>query len=81
MPHVGYAGRSYPKFRYEGDPREISLALSKEAVQTIHRALTEYSEKFEMGLDPEAHGYNEREVITEVNKALSDIINDNLIGL
>jgi hypothetical protein len=33
--HIGYAGRTAEKFRYEDDPNEVTLRISKEAAADI----------------------------------------------
>lgn len=35
MTHVGLAARTQPKFRYEGDPREVHLEMSAEAANAV----------------------------------------------
>jgi hypothetical protein len=37
--HVGYAARVKPRFRHEGDNREVALEMSFEAAQAIMDAL------------------------------------------
>lgn len=36
--HVGHAARVAERFRYEGDPTEVQLKISKEAAASILRA-------------------------------------------
>lgn len=33
--HVGYATGTMKKFRYEGDPREIQIEMSREAAEAV----------------------------------------------
>jgi hypothetical protein len=57
MRHVGYAGRTQEKFRYEGDPNEVVLRISKEAATDILWA----------------HEFASRSALAQVCKALESL--------
>jgi hypothetical protein len=37
--HIGYAGRTGEKFRYDGDPREVHLEISAACAQVVYDAV------------------------------------------
>lgn len=52
--HIGYAARTAERFRYEGDPNEVMLRISREAAEDILMAYNSLNATYRQGRPIEA---------------------------